>query len=476
MMILSGTCSKDTGFLPGEQDMNDLKSTEYCGPVFAVYPSGGDDTQAIMDAIEHAKNAGPGAVVKLAKGIFTIGFIEIHDFNGVFKGSGRNFTKITNLENLPCDLPWLANTLPALMKFIGGDVTVSDLTFQIRDGRPCAFSEINDMNVGDLFSVLIMADYSGTYMPANRTIKATVRNTAFAGGRDDGYGIFGTTHNTAVGCWFGPDFFWPVNNEPFGNGFYTINGCSFDFFLDGAEGFGLGREAMMRVMNSTFTGGLWQLYYTANSGSRHIIAGNYFEGATGTDITMEDLWTDLVFPSVNPMKRTEFVVKENVFNSGPGVNSIFLNDYMRNQTGNDQFAMLFDIHDNVFRNQENGTGIVGQNNKDARIINNMFKGTGTMGIRVDGDAGTGIFATNISILGNSFRDATYTGPDIYLGPYSKFCKVIGAENDEIENLGTDNKIVGKKFMRYNSSAGTIRPGQMQGMHDLLMKRRLVQPR
>jgi hypothetical protein len=441
LMLLLYTCTKDEGIVPDPSGTADLKSAQSHGAVITLSPNGSDDTQALIDAFEDAKVAGPGSTVMLSEGTFTIGFIEIHDFDGNFKGSGRSRTKIVNKEELPCDIAWLANKLPALMKFIGGNITVSDLTFQIKDGRPCAFSEINDLYMGDLFSVLIIADYTDDYIPVNRSIKTVVKDADFIGGKDDGYGFWATEHNTGLGIWYGPDFAWPLSNEPFGNGEYTVKGCYFNYFLDGVEGFGLGHNAVMRVLNNTFTGSLMQLYYTANSGSKHYIQNNYFENGMMSDLQIEDIFSEIVFPNIQPDYRTEYHVSGNVFNSTEGITSLYLHDVLRIQFTNDDFAMLFDVKDNIFNTKAGGIAISSSNNLDAKIWNNKFRGTGSIGVMIDGDEASGIYCKNNKVIGNNFFDG-FTDASVYLGPFSMNCKVVGVPSDQVIDLGQNNTIIG----------------------------------
>jgi hypothetical protein len=356
--------------------------------------------------------------------------------------------------------------LPALVKFIGGKFSISDMTFRIKDGRPCAFSEINELNMGDLFSVLILADYNDSFVPADRTIRVNLENTDFIGGVDDGYGLFKTTHNTGIGVWCGPDFLWPLSDEPFGNGCYTINNCRFTFFLDGAEGFGLGHNAVMKVQNSLFKQGLWQLYFTACSGARIFISNNRFTEGILTDISLEDIWTDLVFPAVTPDYRTEFHVTGNVFDSPAGLVSLYLHDAMRLQTLNDDFSMLFNVHKNIFKTREFGMAISSENNRDARIWNNTFLGVGDYGIQVQGDENA--VASRISILNNNFCKAEYEQASVYLGPFSTGCKVVGVSSDKVIDLGTGNIVIGTKARKqgpYRLKVNTrflSKPGH--GMH------------
>lgn len=445
LLLVLWTCSKDELTDPALTGDELLKSSH--GRVFTVEPSGGDDTDNLIAAFEDAKAAGPGSTVLLTEGEFTIGFIEIHEFDGCFRGSGKSKTTITNQVQLPCGESYEANVIASLVKFIGGKVSISDMTFQIKDGRPCAFSEINEEYMGDLFSILLVADYTDNYVPATRNMKAVIENVDFIGGEDDGYGIWGTTHNTGIGIWCGPDFWWPVWDEPFGNGEYVIAGCNFDYFLDGVEGFGLGHHAVMKVINNTFRDCSQQLYFTATSGLKAFLLNNYFSDAWATDITLEDTWTDLVFPSVIPDHRSEFLVSGNVFDSPEGVISLYLHDWMRVQTLNDDFSMLFNVTKNIFTTCDMGTAISSENNMDAKIWNNTFKGTGTYGIVVNGTEEAGVYADHISILNNNFRMADYTDATVYLGPFTRNSKVVGVASDKVFDDGINNTVIGVKSQK-----------------------------
>ncbi|MBN1791195.1 MAG: hypothetical protein JW830_11900 [Bacteroidales bacterium] len=468
LLLILCTCSKDEITDPLLTGDALLKASH--GRVFTVDPSGGDDTDNLIAAFEDAKAAGPGSIVLLAEGEFTIGFIEIHEFNGHFKGSGKSETIITNLEELPCGEAYDNNVLASLMKFIGGRVTIADMTFRIKDGRPCAFSESNETNMGDLFSILIVADYTDNYVPSNRTMKAVIENVDFIGGMDDGYGLWGTTHNTGIGVWCGPDFWWPLWDEPFGNGEYFVSGCNFDYFLDGVEGFGLGHHAIMKICNNTFRDCFYQLYFTANSGLKAFLMNNYFRDAWATDITLEDTWTDLVFPTVIPDYRTEFFVSGNVFDSPGGVTSLYIHDAMRIQTLNDDFAIQFNVKNNIFNTSEAGTAIVSSNNLFTRIWNNRFNGAGVAGVSVDGDATTGIYAKNVDLIGNNFFRADYTQADVYLGPFTQNCKVVGVASDNVIDEGLNNKVIGVKAHK-NGLHSKALPNHFPGMHEKMMKMR-----
>jgi hypothetical protein len=471
MMLLLYTCSKEEGFVPDQPGDDLMKAAR--GAIIYLSPSfDGDDTDELIAAFELAKTMGPGATVQLAPGMFTIGFVEIHDFNGNFKGSGKSRTTITNQVELPCGEAYEANVLASLMKFIGGKVRISDLTFEIKDGRPCAFSEINELYMGDLFSVLILADYTDNVFGENHTMNAVIENIDIIGGVDDGYGLWGTTHNTGLGVWCGPDFLWPDENnpQPFGNGEYAVSGSNFTFLIGGVEGFGLGHNAIMKVNNNRFDESLIQLYFTANMGCRVYAVNNCFYTGMLMDIAMEDAYMDWVFPSLPPDYRTEYNVFGNVFHSPEGVTSLYLHDAMRIQTLNDDYAMMFNVRNNTFNTGEGGTAIVSANNLFTKIWNNRFNGAGVAGVSVDGDATTGIYAKNVDLIGNNFFRADYAQADVYLGPFTQNCKVVGVASDNVIDEGLNNKVIGVKAHK-NGPHSKALSNQYRGMQEKMMKMR-----
>ena len=57
-------------------------------------PSGGNDTHDIQKAFKAAVAAGPGSVVQLTAGHFTIDDMLVTGFKGTFRGAGKGKTVI----------------------------------------------------------------------------------------------------------------------------------------------------------------------------------------------------------------------------------------------------------------------------------------------------------------------------------------------------------------------------------------------
>lgn len=127
--LLAG-CSKSDW--PGGDPVNDdLKAATADVIIIPVgQPSGGDDTEAFKAAFAAAQLAGPGAVVLMEAGEYHLGFLEVYDFVGSFMGAGKDKTLVTAMNNLDGQAMKARNMQPDLVKFVGGEVTISNFTIQ----------------------------------------------------------------------------------------------------------------------------------------------------------------------------------------------------------------------------------------------------------------------------------------------------------------------------------------------------------
>ncbi|MDZ7608612.1 MAG: hypothetical protein U5K79_24185 [Cyclobacteriaceae bacterium] len=154
-------------------------------------------------------------------------------------------------------------------------------------------------------------------------------------------------------------------------------------------------------------------------------------------------------------KRTEFTIIGNDFQSPAGVTSIYINDLLRTLKSDYEYPQLFDIKSNTFNTREGGTAIMGLNNVDAKIWNNTFKGTGAVGVYLEGDAASGTYAENNKVLTNNFKQAAYSNANVYLGEYTRNCVVQGVATDKVSDNGVDNKVIGTKA---NKMGPHFKPG------------------
>ena len=420
----------------------DLKSAANCGEVIVVDPSGGDDTQALIDAFEEAKASGPGATVQLTEGTYTIGMIEVLDFNGCFTGAGKGKTIITNLPDLPCENAWLANVIPSLLKFVGGDIKICDMTIKFKDGNPCLPGVMNDEIYGDLAAGLILADYSGTYVPDNRYIKGVLENVELIAGIDGGSGVYGTSGNVVMLLYCGSDKWFPYDFFPISIGNISVSNCYFKDGMAGPDIWAFDEKSVVDIKNNVVEGGLCPVYLGCLMGSRVTFSNNEVKNLH--EGSWYSVWIDAYdsYPFL-PAKETSYTLAGNKIEVPEGTIGLMIRDHFRAIDPN-ALPQLFDVRGNIFESETGGISVMSMNNKNAKIQNNKFLGAGAVGVMIDGEEATGTYSEMNQVIGNNYFGATYTDVAVYLGPFSKNCKVVGVKSDLVVDEGVNNSIIGTK--------------------------------
>jgi hypothetical protein len=477
MILFLFACSVDEEMVPDPSaDAGQLKCFHPKGAVFTVNPSGTDDTQALSDAFDAAKAAGPGSVVQLVEGQYTIGLVEVLDFNGYFRGKGRGKTIISNLPDIPCDAQLAANLTPTLMRFVGGDVTVADLTFHLNNGNPCAEGELSEGFYGELGSILVLADYSGTYVPARRYIKGVVDNVDFIGGTDGGAGVYGTPGNVGMELYIGGDWISSVDFMPLSDMDITLTRCYFELGLVGPDFWGLSENSSAHItnniMNNNMLAGAFLGYCM---GAKIIVENNQFQNtAIFADLYIDNTDYGYYITAPLPVERTNFTIKGNKFQSLPGAITMYLYDYSYGTFPENDFPQLFNIMGNSISSQEGGIGIMGLNFVDAKIWNNKFSGSGSTGVMLDGTEATNTWAENNKVMANNFTGATYTDAAVLLGAYTKNCTVVGVPSDLVVDLGVNNKVIGVKAQKKGPHHRGMQ-GHLKSMQENMARIKFLKP-
>jgi len=463
LCILIASCSKDSGFDPGSGLSPELSKGYPAHTSVIVVPPNqdgdGDDTDDLLAAFT---SAGPGTVIRLLEGVYYVGYMEISDFNGSLIGAGKSKTIIYPETPIDNQSQLDRNIVPTWWRFIGGNILISNLTFDTTVPEPIQ-NYNHELWMGkDLFAMLIFNDYNVNSIADNTYQKALVKDVDFIGGYDDAGGDPGsyqwmTDHNIIEGIWIGLDYGFPLSgvNYPLTKGEYHLENCYFEHILSGIEAFGAGEKASISVSNSKFNNCMCQAYFTTNFNSRITLTNNVFSGSTGNDLVIEDTDWGLVYgyAIIEPVRRTQYTLTGNIFNASPSTSSVILWDDWVAQNQDDILPMQLKVNGNTFNLTEGSTGLTAINSQDAIIKNNRFKGTCLTGIMVDGIPadrfGTPLqnpdkaYADNVLLLGNSFSGLAAEA-DIILGERSRNCTVVGAEKDEIVDNGTNNKVIGTK--------------------------------
>jgi hypothetical protein len=464
-LCIIASCSKDSGFGPGSGLSPGLcKGYPAWVQVIVVPPDqdgDGDDTDDLLAAFAAAK---PGSVIKLLEGVYHVGYMEISDFNGSLIGAGKDKTILYPKTPLDAKSQLVdRNLFHCWWRVIGGNILISNLTFNTTVPEPIQNYNEDTYYGKDLFAMIIFNDYNVNSPVDNTYQKVLIKDVNFIGGYDDAYAApgsfqFGTDHNTIEGIWVGLDYNLPLESVRYTltKGEYKAENCYFEHILDGVEGFGLGKKAAMSVSSCRFNNCWIQAYFTANFNSRVSLTNNIFSGSTVSDVFIEDTDWGVVYgyAIIEPVKRTQYTLTGNIFNATPSTLSVVFWDDWVAQNQDDILPMQLKVYGNIFNLTEGSTGITAINSQDAIINNNRFKGICLTGIMVDGIPadrfGTPLqnpdkaYADNALLLGNNFSGLESTQADIVLGERSKNCTVVGSGKDEIINNGTGNKVIGLK--------------------------------
>jgi hypothetical protein len=468
LTILAFSCSKD-GMFNNDQGVDQQLNNTFVissGSVIKVFPNGTDDTKAILDAFDRAKAAGPGSVVQLAAGTFKIGFIEVWDFKGFFCGAGKGRTIITNLPDLPQGEVSSNFKYPALIKFVGGNLSMTNMTIHLNDG-PVAPPDLDPLG-GDLYCILFLTDRTYGHTSTNQYIKAVVDNVDFIAGYDGGtgYSPFGSTmFNVWSGIMIGID----NQVEGFGpKGDFSVTGCKFENEVFGNWIWGSDKVTVANIEKNLFTGGAMQILLASCLGSEITVKNNQFQNGIISDLYIDN-WNWLYAPDQVLNKRSHYTITGNNFRSPKGVISLYMNDARRPIFQNEGFPQLFDVMGNNFNTRDGGMAIQSLNNVGAKIWNNIFSGTGAMGVSIDGDAATSTYAENINLIGNSFIAATYADASVYLGPYSRNCQVVGVNADRVVDNGINNSIIGVRPHKGFEHSGQHHDFDFNSIHEKLKR-------
>lgn len=467
VMCIIVSCSKDDRSGTGPDPLPELgKRNPGCGTVIAISPASdnegdGDFTDEFKSAFASAQ---PGTVIKLLEGIYHVGYLEIHGFNGTLIGAGKDKTILYPKTPLDSKTQLVdRNIFNAWWRFIDGNIQISKLTFNTTVPEPIQNYNEDPWWGKDLYAMLVFNNYDVNSINDDSYQKVSIKDVDFIGGYDNTGGDpdsyqWRTDHNVIIGAWVGLDYNFPFQNIGYSltKGEYTIENCYFDHIIAGVEGFGLGEKATMSVSSCRFNKCLWQAYFTANYNSKVFVTNNIFNGSTGSDIVIEDNEWGVVYgyANIEPLKRTAYTISGNIFNVAPSSSSVILWDMWVAQNNDVILPMQLKINGNYFNLAEGSTGITAINSQDALINNNRFKGSCLTGILVDGIAtdrfGTPLlnpdkaYADKVLLLGNNFSAVESSQADIILGEKSKNCTVMGSSKDDVINNGTGNNIIGLK--------------------------------
>ncbi|MBE0673343.1 MAG: hypothetical protein IH591_01655, partial [Bacteroidales bacterium] len=421
----------------------DLKAKKVMPEVFVVTPNGLDDTPALAQAFDDAKVAGPGSIVKLVEGEYHVGYMEIFDFYGSLMGAGKDKTIITLLPGMDIDALWAQNLTHCQVKFVGGDVHMSNFTMQ----TPPGILSTGGPGWGHIYAMMNFSAFSAIYELGNesRSINVVIDNVRFKGHYLEGGPGYLHGYNSFMGVRVGFDCFsnvWSGPLMPREKIDFKITNSEFDTFCYGLALEGMknsravvGEKTKGNIFNNLDQqAGVWE-----SRDVEILIEGNIFNVPEyGYGFDQDDSnWYGNYLQEESSKRATLCNIQFNVFNLPFSEYALFLNN-RRQLAPFNEIPVAYQIRNNQF----NMTGsypwaVVSYRTNGAVIRNNKFTGYGDVGLLL------GTYSSGGLVLGNNFSTAEFSTAAVYLTPSSKDWTVVGGNiQDQLINLGINNIISG----------------------------------
>ncbi len=409
---------------------------------FIVSPTGADDTVNIQAAFNAAVAAGPGSIVQLTAGQFYCDNIFVEEFHGTFKGMGKDVTIIDTLRGLDPNAPGLEHIGSGIYLFFfgfdGGDIKISDMTFDITAEMPAELWEWpwdpdglgwnERYDVGNI--VRIMGDANSAF-----------ERVGFRGHERTLLELNGESYNVELAVVISdPQLYdegtdW-VTCEPI-TGTHTVSHCSFEY-VDESIDVACLVDGTVRVGGSPpkgnfMDGGALPLIFWDLSNSKLELSYNeiHAEGWSGILISGGEL--SLCLPS------KFFIHHNDIYITGTTDAMEFMD--FGSLFGGDKTLDIIVSHNKIILDTEWG-GIWGCSAQDVKIVGNKITGTaGLAGVYMSMEW-WGDLCAGWKIIGNDVKDLDAVwGAPIWLGPGSSDCIVVGRKDTTVLDEGTDNRLV-----------------------------------
>jgi len=388
-----------------------------------VAPSGGDDTAAVQAALDACVTFGPGCTVHLEEGVFRTRHLLTHDFHGTFRGAGQDATTIEPagrfavndddvvLARPPApDHPW-----PMHILFVGGDVTVSDMTLRMTGAEPAQPWTLFGMEFTAMAASLVI---TGEVADA-RIERVTVEGEE---GSFQGYNLINGVYVEGLL----PD----DEGEPTRplHGTFSVRDSTFRTLAYGSPLFNL--EDSLVVIADTLYEDVFSAMDTQDlAGSTVEIRDNVIDGATVGFEIIQGSW------AVPDMASTLLVHGNDV----RGVRAIGIG--LDGAEGADTLRAV--VADNRFELTGDAVGVISRNTAGARVLDNVVTGEGRAVVALaeapdDGSAAPP--ATGWTISGNDLSAFTGSQAAFVLGPGADGVTVLCRAPAAVQDDGARNVV------------------------------------
>jgi Right handed beta helix region len=429
--------------------------------VYVPTPNGTDDTANLQTAFDACVAHGPRCTLQLAAGNYLTKQLVAYNFRGTFKGKGKSKTTVEALPELRVNAaggckPNTTDCLwPSLIIFVDGDILVSDMSIKI---TAVPATTLNSGLTALFDAVRIMGQY-------NRT-NASVKRITVSGMPDSSdTSFFG--FNLINGVIFAGEL--PRSSIDldyyFLSGSFSVSNSSFNTMAAGTGTAGFIKDSRVDIGGSSAAGNVFEgllVGVDVESFENSIVEVSHNTVATST---WASSWV-LPWCCWLPTKPSLFLIHDNTFKpTGPSADGVILLDDPANKW---IYAL---VYNNTIEAQDIGYGGISvYSTKGTTILHNKISGTGADGIGIwDG--------TYAAVLGNDVTNFT-ASPDLAQivldGTTTHSTVLCKSPNDTVQNLGTDNKLIGCQAVgsSVNASKPSSRPSK-QRFQTILKGKQLV---
>lgn len=396
-------------------------------------PNGTDDTANIQAALNACVGSSPGCTVQLQAGTYHTTQVIVHNFQGTFKGMGKDKTTIEALylyDNWPdftveqCQPNLTTCVWTTLITFVNGNIAVSDLTISV-PLVPATQTWVGDGIVME--GVYAPLEFNG--WSANVTVDRIAVEGQPAPGTYWGYNILNGIHYSGE---------LPRSSTPYDNyclsGSYTVRSSYFN-----NTAVGISQDMCVTSSKITIGGSPGAGNYTQNDGGGIDLEGSqnsvFDVSYNNTSGVYAGMWVvPSYYTATSPSKYT--IHDNNFVGTEQYADGMYLYD---NSTNPFIQAAVWNNNAEVQATLSEGLGVY--YTKGTAVLNNTVTGT-------DGYDGIGLWGSSQDVvIGNNVSgftvDPTVGYAQIYLDPYTTQDLVVCAQpSNTVLNTGTNNLVIG----------------------------------
>lgn len=439
-LLIIGACEKfENPALEEEQSLEafeDDAALKAAGIGFAIVvePEGPEnDTENLRNAFQEAAERPGRVLIQLTQGTYYLDYMVIQDFEGWFRGAGKDKTVIHPVPggiDIPVTTPFL-ETEPFFINFRGGDIQISDMSFDINLDEPV---EPYDWWSGDQVTFMTAVIRISGSTPENYTANSLIRNISVKGRRVDLHDF--TPYNVDNAIVIGGGY----GTLPLG-GNHLVQNCDFLSAETGINSLGAsysklvfgGSPALGNSMKNLNTG----IFILGSEASDFQISFNRMEDMHaygGIEIVQES--TTPPFAYLNP-GGSKFMIHKNSIELAPDPysNAIALWDYLE-QSDPDKKSDFKVIGNTASLCMPWQGFLASYAPNDVMAVRNKISGEAMTGIWVYGPS------HGFQLVNNDFTNFNSIDADIFLSVYSHDNMVMAGHQTTVLDQGTNNTMRG----------------------------------